>query len=216
MMKKRRRLLTVGDIHGCRCALQTLLNKMSPNRHDKIVFLGDYIDRGPDPRGVIDTLLALQRKVPRCIFLMGNHERMLLDVLAGRNLPLYLANGGLATLLAYMGEGLLRLPSSHWRFFTNLRPYYATTRYIFVHAGLRPGLSPAEQTEEDLLWIRDAFLASGFDWGKTIVFGHTPLRTPYFGPRRIGLDTGAVYGGALTGCDLGTRRIWQAREPDRP
>lgn len=214
-MQRRRRLLAVGDIHGCRDALRVLLNQMAPTRRDRVVFLGDYIDRGPDPHGVVETLLALRRRVPRCIFLMGNHERMLLDVLDGINLPLYLANGGLVTLLAYMADGQLRLPSSHRRFFSQLRLYYATPRYIFVHAGLRPGIHPARQEKEDLLWIRDTFLTSRFDWGKTVVFGHTPLRKPFFGPRRIGLDTGAVYGGALTGCDLTTRRIWQAYEPGR-
>jgi serine/threonine protein phosphatase 1 len=212
-MKRHGRLLAIGDIHGCRRALQMLLKKIAPDRRDRIVFLGDYIDRGPDPRGVIETLLALHRRVPRCIFLLGNHERMLLDVLAGRNLPLYLANGGLVTLLAYLEGGTLHLPASHRRFLAGLRPIYETGQHIFVHAGLWPGRHQSLQTEEDLLWIRDAFLTSSFDWGKTIVFGHTPLRKPCIRPRRIGLDTGAVYGGSLTGCDLTTRRILQSREP---
>lgn len=213
-MKRRGRVLAIGDIHGCRCALRNLLIQVAPVRRDRIVFLGDYIDRGPDPRGVVETLLTLRRRVPRCIFLMGNHERMLLDVLAGQNLPRYLANGGLATLLAYRDKGHLRLPATHWQFFNSLQRFYQTGKYIFVHAGLRPGYPLSQQTEDDLLWIRDVFLTSTADWGKTVVFGHTPLRKPYFGPRRIGLDTGAVYGGTLTACDLGSRRIWQAREPN--
>jgi serine/threonine protein phosphatase 1 len=213
-MKRRGRLLAVGDIHGCRYALQTLLARIVPARDDRIVFLGDYIDRGPDPRGVVETLLALRSRVPRCIFLMGNHERMLLDVLAGRNLPVYLANGGLVTLLAYLDKGHLQLPAAHRDFFNSLQLFYETGKHIFVHAGLRPGYPLRQQTENDLLWIREAFLESIADWGKTVVFGHTPMRKPYFGSRRIGLDTGAVYGGTLTACDLGTRRIWQAREPN--
>jgi serine/threonine protein phosphatase 1 len=213
-MKRRGRLLAVGDIHGCRYALQTLLARIVPARDDRIVFLGDYIDRGPDPRGVVETLLALRSRVPRCIFLMGNHERMLLDVLAGRNLPVYLANGGLVTLLAYLDKGHLQLPAAHRDFFNSLQLFYETGKHIFVHAGLRPGYPLRQQTENDLLWIREAFLESIADWGKTVVFGHTPMRKPYFGFRRIGLDTGAVYGGTLTACDLGTRRIWQAREPN--
>ncbi|ABA87672.1 metallophosphoesterase, putative [Syntrophotalea carbinolica DSM 2380] len=214
-MSRRGRLLAIGDIHGCHRALRSLLARLSPNRGDRMVFLGDYIDRGPDPRGVIDTLLAVRRRVMRCTFLMGNHERMLLDVLEGRNLPLYLANGGLVTLLAYMTEGQLRLPASHRRFFNGLQRFHATGSHIFVHAGLRPDCPLSQQTEEDLLWIRDAFLASDADWGKTVVFGHTPMRKPLLQPRRIGLDTGAVYGGVLTACDLHTRRLWQAREPNR-
>lgn len=213
-MKRRGRLLAVGDIHGCRYALQTLMARIVPARDDRIVFLGDYIDRGPDPRGVVETLLALRSRVPRCIFLMGNHERMLLDVLAGRNLPVYLANGGLVTLLAYLDKGHLQLPAAHRDFFNSLQLFYETGKHIFVHAGLRPGYPLRLQTENDLLWIREAFLESIADWGKTVVFGHTPMRKPYFGSRRIGLDTGAVYGGTLTACDLGTRRIWQAREPN--
>jgi serine/threonine protein phosphatase 1 len=213
-MKRRGRLLAIGDIHGCRCALQKLLIRINPTRQDRIVFLGDYIDRGPDPRGVVETLLHLQRRVPRSTFLMGNHERMLLDVLDGRNLPLYLANGGLVTLLAYLDKGHLQLPAAHRHFFNSLQRFHETGKHIFVHAGLRPGYPLRQQTEEDLLWIRDTFLTSTTDWGKTVVFGHTPLRKPYFGSHRIGLDTGAVYGGTLTACDLDTRRIWQAREPN--
>lgn len=213
-MKRRGRLLAIGDIHGCRCALQKLLIRINPTRQDRIVFLGDYIDRGPDPRGVVETLLHLQRRVPRSTFLMGNHERMLLDVLDGRNLPLYLANGGLVTLLAYLDKGHLQLPAAHRHFFNSLQRFHETGKYIFVHAGLRPGYPLRQQTEEDLLWIRDTFLTSTTDWGKTVVFGHTPLRKPYFGSHRIRLDTGAVYGGTLTACDLDTRRIWQTREPN--
>jgi serine/threonine protein phosphatase 1 len=206
------RLLAVGDIHGCRRALRRLLKRMALTRRDRIIFLGDYIDRGPDPRGVIDDLIALHARVPRSVFLKGNHEQMLLDVLAGRNLRLYLANGGAVTLTAYLAGGRLLLPAAHRRFLAGLRLRYETPTHIFVHAGLRPGLAAAAQSEQDLLWIREAFLYGVFDWGKTVVFGHTPLRRPFFGPRRIGLDTGAVYGGTLTGCDLRTRRCWQARE----
>lgn len=213
-MARRDRLLAVGDIHGCNRTLRRLLGVVAPGRGDRIVFLGDYIDRGPDPRGVVDTLLGLRRRVPRCIFLMGNHERMLLDVLAGRNLPLYLANGGGVTLRAYMTDGHLHLPATHLRFFTHLRLYYETRRHIFVHAGLRPGRPLRRQTEEDLLWIRQEFLEAPADWRKTVVFGHTPMREPFFGTRRIGLDTGAVGGGALTACDVRTRRIWQVRRVD--
>ena len=213
-MKRHARLLAIGDIHGCRSALRNLLARLNPDHHDRIVFLGDYIDRGPDPRGVVETLLSLRNRVPRCIFLMGNHERMLLDVLAGHNLPLYLANGGLVTLLAYLDKGRLQLPAAHRDFFNNLQPFHETDKHIFVHAGLRPGYPLRQQTENDLLWIRDAFLTATADWSKTVVFGHTPMRKPYFGSRRIGLDTGAVYGGKLTACDLYTRRIWQVREPN--
>lgn len=215
-MSRRGRLLAVGDIHGCCRTLRKLLAAIRPGRSDRLVFLGDYIDRGPDPRGVVDTLLALRRRVPRCVFLMGNHERMLLDALAGRNLPLYLANGGAVTLRAYTVNGRLKMPAAHRRFFRSLRLFYETGTHIFVHAGLRPGRALGQQAEEDLLWIREAFLNAPPNGPKTVVFGHTPMRAPLFRARRIGLDTGAVRGGALTACDLHTRRTWQIRHPKDP
>jgi len=206
--RNRGRLLAVGDIHGCRASLEGLLERVSPSEDDRLIFLGDYIDRGPDGKGVIDILLALARRFPQTVFLKGNHEAMFLDFLAGRNQNLYLANGGTSTLESYLEEGGIRVPGPHLDFIQSLPRYYATDHFIFVHAGLRPGIPLEEQREEDLLWIRDDFLDSDYDWGKTVVFGHTPLPQPFFSTTRIGLDTGAVYGRSLVCCDVESLRLW--------
>jgi len=202
------RLLAVGDIHGCLDPLERLLDEVRPTARDQLVFLGDYIDRGPDSCGVVECLLRLQRRLPQTVFLKGNHEQMLLDFLQGRQTALYLYNGGDATLASYRQRGLDGPPPSHREFFHQLRLRFVCGDFIFVHAGLRPGVPVAAQTEEDLLWIRDTFLDSRYSWGKTVVFGHTPLPRPLERPERLGLDTGAVYGRRLTCCDVLRRRYW--------
>jgi len=205
---KTRRLLAVGDIHGCREALRALLDRVAPTEHDQLVFLGDYIDRGPDSAGVVDDLLALRDRLPRSVFLRGNHEEMLLDALAGRDPAPFLFNGGARTIASYQARGAWPPPAEHRDFFETLPALYQTGGFIFVHAGLRPGIPLAEQSPDDLLWIRADFMAAEVDWGKTVVFGHTPFEQPLLMPDRIGLDTGCVYGGRLTCCEVNTRQIW--------
>ncbi len=205
------RLLAVGDIHGCRGLLQQLMLKVAPSADDQVIFLGDYIDRGPDSRGVIDYLLDFRERWPQTVFLKGNHEAMLLNFLAGHERLLYLLNGGETTLYGYRERGKLAIPQSHLQFFRDLRLYFETEHHIFVHAGLRPGASLQNQREDDLLWIREDFLNSDSRWGKTIVFGHTPMRKPHLKPERIGLDTGAAYGRSLSCCDVIRRKIWTAQ-----
>ncbi len=206
----RHRLLAVGDIHGCSGLLDELLREVAPGEQDRLVFLGDYLDRGPDSRGVIERLLALQQRWPQTVFLRGNHEQMFVDYLDGRNTWLLLANGGQSTLASYGVDRGAEVPAPHQAFLRGLPSSYSCEGCIFVHAGLRPGIPLAEQDEQDLLWIRDEFLDSDYDWGKTIVFGHTPRVQPLLAARRIGVDTGAVYGRQLTCCDVLTRRCWQA------
>lgn len=204
------RLLAVGDIHGCRDQLVALLAKVRPQPSDQLIFLGDYIDRGPHSKQVVDYLLDLSCRLPHCIFLKGNHEAMLEEYLVGGEKVRFLRNGGDATLTSYAaarGEGI---PPAHREFFNQLRLHHETDRFIFVHAGMRPGVPLAGQRELDLLWIREDFLGSSYDWGKTVVFGHTPQPTPLLSPNRIGLDTGAVYGGRLTCCEVRSRQLWQA------
>ena len=204
------RLLAVGDIHGCLKPLQQLMHQVTPQPADQVVFLGDYIDRGPESRGVIDYLLDFRERWPQTIFLKGNHEAMLLDYLAGQERLRYLLNGGETTLYGYREGGRLQIPETHLQFLHSLRLYFETDRYIFVHAGLRPEVATENQSEEDLLWIREEFLSSSYQWGKTVVFGHTPMRKPHLTADRIGLDTGAVYGRSLTCCDVEDREIWTA------
>lgn len=202
------RLLAVGDIHGCLDPLRQLMEQVRPMEEDRIVFLGDYIDRGPHSRGVIDYLLDLGRRFPRTVFLKGNHEAMFLDFLRGAPALPFLVNGGLATLRSYEMAEDSNLPREHRDFFEALLPLWQCRDFVFVHAGLRPQVPIDEQDEADLLWIRGEFMDSDYDWGKTVVFGHTPLLQPLLRPRRIGLDTGAVYGRALTCCEVRSRVLW--------
>jgi serine/threonine protein phosphatase 1 len=204
------RLLAIGDIHGCRQLLQQLLEKVQPTATDQLVFLGDYIDRGPESRQVIETLLQLREELPRTVFLKGNHEQMLLGFLADDDQLGFLVNGGTRTLQSYRQGEHVRIPETHLQFFDNLQTGFETEGFIFVHAGMRPGIPFHQQRETDLLWIRADFLNSDYDWGKTVVFGHTPQTEAMMEPTRIGLDTGAVYGRQLTCCDVLTRRLWTA------
>jgi serine/threonine protein phosphatase 1 len=204
MSPQRHRLLAVGDIHGCLEPLRRLLHMVQPKPQDAIVFLGDYVDRGPNSRGVVDFLLKFARLFPQSVFLKGNHEAMFLDYLQGGPKAPFLQNGGISTLASYT-EGV---PAAHLGFLRKLALYHETESHIFVHAGLRPGRPLAEQREEDLLWIRDEFLQSDYDWGKPIVFGHTPWPEPLLKENRLGIDTGAVYGRTLSCCDVKKRQCW--------
>jgi serine/threonine protein phosphatase 1 len=135
---------------------------------------------------------------------------MFADYLDDQDPTLFLMNGGTRTLSSYQDNKLWPIPSSHRSFLEKLSNYYATSDYIFVHAGLRPEVPLGEQDASDLLWIRRDFIDSDYDWGKTVVYGHTPLKEPFMTETRLGLDTGCVYGRQLTCCDVLTRQIWQA------
>jgi serine/threonine protein phosphatase 1 len=210
------RILAIGDIHGCNHLLERLIARIAfEPRADTLVFVGDYIDRGPDSRGVIDTLLGLKAACPNICCLKGNHEEMLLNYyLDGRGEQQFFINGGLVTLDSYgltpadarAGRGL---PESHLHFLRSLPLIHETEDYLFVHAGLRPKVPLTDQSPADLLWIRYEFIDSEADFGRTVVFGHTPLPTPLIEPNKIGIDTGAVYGGHLTCVDLPSRKIHQ-------
>lgn len=214
-------LAAIGDIHGevdCLRRLRAdLARSMASSRakHRQIVYLGDYIDRGGDSRGVIDLLLE-ERLDAQEIFLLGNHEAFMLAFMHDKvgALP-WLANGGEETCLSYgidpsrptAGKGLVEslwsgmsqaVPARHLSFLKALLPMHEAGDYLFVHAGIRPGVALAEQSLEDLLWIRDDFVNSKLDHGKVIVHGHTPDSAPVVRKNRIGIDTGACYGGSLT------------------
>ncbi len=199
-------IYVIGDIHGRLDALERLMAKIGPDlEQDRLLFMGDYIDRGPHPKGVVDYVLCLQNSAPpeQVICLKGNHEAMFLNFLEGRDADLFLANGGFSTLKDYWGEDWDRreklvLPPDHEAFYRGLRLYYETPEYIFVHGGLRPGVPLKEQDEEDLLWIRGEFIVSMEDFGRKVVFGHTPFKQPLVLPNKLGIDTGAVYGNLLT------------------
>jgi len=204
------RWLAIGDIHGCLTQLTELMERVRPSSADRIVFLGDYVDRGPASAGVIDYLVGFAAAFPETVFLRGNHEQMFIDYLDGLDPTIFLINGGQQTLDSYRDCRMWPVPSAHRRFLDSLRYYFESEQHIFVHAGLRPGIPLAEQKDFDMLWIRHEFLESDFDWGKPVVYGHTPLKEPLLGERRIGVDTGCVYGRRLTCCDVMSLRIWQA------
>ncbi len=210
------RILAIGDIHGCNGLLKRLLDQIRIDPlTDTLIFIGDYLDRGPEVRGVIDTLINLKETGANLICLKGNHESMFLNYyLEGRDEELFLINGGQSTLDSYgisrdearRGTGF---PENHLRFLASLPLSHETDEYCFVHAGLRPGITLADQSPEDLLWIRYEFIDSDWDYGRTVVFGHTSLSQPLLEKSKIGIDTGAVYGGRLTCIELPSRRITQ-------
>ena len=195
-------VIAIGDIHGHSNLLMGLLNEI--NGHvdisTQLVFLGDYIDRGPNSKEVVDILLRLQQERPNTVFLRGNHEQMLLDALDGKNKKVFIENGGVETLKSYglQSASLIDIPSDHIAFFKELHLTCTFDNFLFVHAGLRPQKPVSSQTQDDLLWIRDDFLECDDIFEYKVVFGHTPFINPHIRHNMIGIDTGAGYGGCLT------------------
>jgi serine/threonine protein phosphatase 1 len=211
-----RKIFAVGDIHGCYDKLAAMM-QILPWRKDEgdlLLFIGDYIDRGPKSREVVDFLVRLRQEGGEFVFLKGNHEKMLLDYyIQQKDQMLYVANGGAETIASYVEGGIGRkafvLPEEHLEFFLSLTLYHETEDYIFVHAGLKDGIPLTEQSEEDLLWIREEFIYSAYDWNKRVIFGHTALEIPFVTPGKIGIDTGAVYGNKLTAVELPRMKFYQ-------
>lgn len=195
----------VGDVHGCFEQLQRLLElceKDAASDKASFIFLGDYIDRGPDSRGVIDFLIGLQKWSPDTIVcLRGNHEDLLLAALEGADAELHwLANGADATLHSYRASCAAELPTTHIEWIRSLPLSHDDGQRFFVHAGVHPDRALNHQRSRDLLWIREPFLSSCKDFGRFIVHGHTPVKSgrPDLHPNRLNLDTGAVYGRPLS------------------
>jgi serine/threonine protein phosphatase 1 len=198
----------VGDVHGCFDKLEALLlacDKRSPGRDVRYVFIGDYIDRGPDARKVIDLLMHKQlREGNRFVCLRGNHEHMLIVAAAegrsDRDLMTWWANGGEQTLDSYGVNDPSSLPAPHLEWIKALPLRFADQKRLFVHAGIRPGVAIADQSEDDLLWIREPFLSSKASYSTFVVHGHTPTNSglPDLRSHRLNLDTGACFGGELT------------------
>lgn len=196
-------IFAIGDIHGCIDKLNALMKKIDIDfKTDLLVFLGDYIDRGPCSYEVVSFLIDLKKQHENIIFLKGNHEEMLENYIAGVDRFAYLSNGGRQTIDSYVKHGFKQgkdlIPIDHMTFFKNLDLFYQTDDYIFVHAGMSEKKILEDQSQDDLLWIRQKFIKSKFDFGKRIIFGHTPLASPLVQPNKIGIDTGAVYGNSLT------------------
>lgn len=197
------KIFAIGDIHGCFDKLERLIKKIDIDfDNDTIIFMGDYIDRGPDSFKVVEFLINIKKMCPNSVFLKGNHEVMLENYLSGKDMITFLQNGGRATIESYLigskNSTRFYIPPEHENFFNSLILYHETDQYIFVHAGLRKNVLLEKQTPDDLLWIRGSFIDSDFDFGKKIVFGHTPFTEPMINNYKIGIDTGAVYGNKLT------------------
>lgn len=218
------RVYAIGDVHGRLDLLDRLLDEIMADGEDAqdrmkyLVFLGDYIDRGPDSAGVIDRLAEGPPPGFGALYLKGNHEaamvRFLTDIRIG---PTWLRFGGGATLHSY---GILpppadeppqptvladiqrrlrdTLPARHLDFLTRLKASVPIGHYLFVHAGIRPGVPLDRQQEDDLLWIREDFLESPADHGRVVVHGHTISMNPEVRANRIGIDTGAYATNRLT------------------
>ena len=197
------KIFAIGDIHGCADKLKALMKEIPVDyANDTLVFIGDYIDRGPDSFEVVDYLVDLKKEHPDIVFLKGNHEDMLQKYLEGTDRFTYLFNGGQKTLDSYLNRTnkseFSPIPSDHLEFYQSLVLHYETEDYLFVHAGLREKIPLKKQNPQELLWIREDFIDSKFDFGKRVIFGHTPFAEPLLLSNKIGIDTGAVYGNRLT------------------
>jgi serine/threonine protein phosphatase 1 len=231
----------VGDVHGRLDCLDGLLKDVRADaglsgEPATLVFLGDLVDRGPDSAGVVERVCALRRSGDWAAVesIMGNHEEAMMLFLEDAAFgPTWMKHGGGPTLASY-GVALpdspepeawepvqaafrAALPAEHLALITDSKPYLLWGDYVFVHAGLRPGVPLSRQTPHDLRWIRAEFLTSRQPFEKVVVHGHTPSEEPEFKPFRIGLDTGAYATGVLTAVKLHgvERRILQGRPAQR-
>lgn len=211
----------IGDIHGCAEELSYLLEALPLGPADRLIFLGDYVDRGPDSKSVISLLIEWRQRAPQeLIFLKGNHEDMFLSFLgrAGNYGEMFLFNGGGATLASYgvpqstglPQEVLARIPRPHLEFLESLRTYYLIEPFLCVHAGIHPSKPLEQQIEEEILWIRDEFIFNRHLLPYTVLFGHTPQREVFFHlPYKVGLDTGLVYGNKLSCLEVDEKLLFQ-------
>jgi len=224
------RVIAIGDIHGELDQLNRLLNTVGPADNDRFVFLGDYIDRGKNSKGVIDRLISFHEEFPDTVFIRGNHDQMLLDALiedgavtglrlrdqsstyrasaSESDVEIFLFNGGEQTLRSYRIAHISDFPKKHIDFFESTRTWWRFKEFIFVHAGVERGIPLEMQDPFVLMWERMS--PPGQD-GSIHVVGHHPTTDgePYFEPGRYNLDTGAVYGRTLTACDVLTKKVWQ-------
>jgi serine/threonine protein phosphatase 1 len=226
-------IYAVGDIHGRWDLLVELHDLIRvhaqryPDFQKKVIYLGDYIDRGPDSKRVLDELIRASLPDFTAVHLKGNHEAMLLAFLENAAQGnIWLFNGGIATLqsygirwsdkMPYSSQTLAKLqkalqqqlPQTHWGFLRSLQLYHIEGDFLFCHAGYKPKVPLADQAEQDLLWIRDEFLYSPLHHEKIIVHGHTISTQPEILPNRVGIDTGAFHTGILTAAAIVDSEIY--------
>lgn len=200
------RTIVIGDIHGCYKELKQLIVDLKDNQEynkdtDRIIFLGDYIDRGEDSFKVIQYIKELQKENSNVITLMGNHEKMCIDFIT-ENKDGWLYNGYEATLASY---GTYKALSKDVKWMKNLPLYYEDENFIYAHAGINPIKPLEENSDYELLWEREGFIYNRAKFDKNVIFGHTPSQLMMGGDKpyktsagNIGIDTGCVYGGYLT------------------
>lgn len=212
------RIIAVGDIHGCSVAFATLIEAIKPTPLDTLVLLGDYIDRGPDSRGVIEQVIRLSDQC-QVVPLLGNHEEMFLGALEGKdNLRYWLKFGGKETLGSYgAGEDVTVIPPEHVHFIKRCRNFYETVTNIFVHAYYDPDRPLHEQLWNGLRWMSLPRIPVPHCSGKIAIVGHTPQKSGAI--LNLGcvkcIDTFCHGGGWLTGLDVGTGQVWQADDQGR-
>jgi len=207
------RTLAIGDIHGCLKALETLADFVDFSPQDTTITLGDYIDRGPHSKGVIDYIIEL-RKTHQVITLKGNHEMMMEDAQTEyEDLMNWLLNGGIETLTSFGAVEFDQIPPLYWEFLKSCQSYHETDNHIFVHAGLTPELTLEEQSDHTMFWLR-FHETEPHHSGKTVICGHTPQRPPHptVEDHSICIDTGACNRGWLTCLDVDTGDYWQANQ----
>jgi serine/threonine protein phosphatase 1 len=206
------RVIAIGDIHGCSKALSGILDRIAPTADDTIITLGDYIDRGPNARGVIDRLLQLRSEC-NLISLIGNHEIMCLVALDNpADMPSWLAAGGKATLLSYGGEAQY-IPETHRAFMAECVQYHETDTHLFVHANYLPELPLHAQPPAALFWEHiTRRMPAPHVSGKTVVVGHTPQHNGrvFDAGHLLAIDTYAFGEGLLTALEVHTGDMWQA------
>lgn len=208
------RLIAIGDIHGCLAALQTVLDAIAPQPDDTIVTLGDYVDRGPDSKGVIDRLIALGGMC-KLVALQGNHEEMMLDVVRNNQPPYHwLQYGGVDTLDSYRFSGDMNVvPAEHHAFFDAMVDYYETDNHIFLHANYDPELPLKEHNKHVLRWLKLTDVTPGpHKSGKRALLGHTHDRAGevFDIGHLMCIDTFCYGGGWLTAVEVTTGQLWQA------
>ena len=206
------RTIAIGDIHGCSRALRALLDAIAPTNGDTLVTLGDYVDRGPDSRGVICQLLELQQNC-RLVPLLGNHEIMMLSVLCGElESFIWQRYGGAETIASYDG-GLTDFDETHLKFLQDCLHFHETDHHVFMHANYVAEVDLADQPEEILFWTHvSSVLPPRHRSGKTAIVGHTPQIDGEIldhGHLKC-IDTCCFAGGWLTGLDVDTGQVWQA------
>ena len=211
-----KRVIAIGDIHGCSKALDTILDEVAPTQYDLVVTLGDYIDRGPNSRGVLERLISLGNQTELAAIL-GNHEEMLLTILEGHHYMLgdWLAFGGLATLDSYETENPADIPEEHVEFLRSCLPILELPTHFFVHASYLPRKPLAKQPSEALRWesLRER-LPKPHRSGKTCICGHTAQRSGDIldAGHLVCIDTWVYGDGWLTAVDIHSGQIWQANQ----